>query len=44
MISQDPYESLNPRRNVYDIIAQAIRFHNLASDWRKEAELVKKFG
>ena len=40
MIFQDPYESLNPRRRIYDIIAQAIRFHKLANSAEEERELV----
>ncbi|WP_425406246.1 ABC transporter ATP-binding protein [Hwanghaeella sp.] len=39
MIFQDPYSSLNPRMRVMDIVAEPIRFHNLASD-RKETESI----
>lgn len=42
MIFQDPYESLNPRRSVYDIVAQGIRFHKLADTKEEEYELVIK--
>ena len=39
MIFQDPYSSLNPRMRVLDIVAEPIRFHNLADD-RKETETI----
>lgn len=39
MIFQDPYSSLNPRMRVLDIVAEPIRFHNLADD-RKETEAI----
>jgi len=42
MIFQDPYESLNPRRSVYDIVAQGIRFHKLTKTKEEEYELVIK--
>ena len=31
MIFQDPYESLNPRMRVYDIVAEPLRVHGVAS-------------
>lgn len=40
MIFQDPFGSLNPRRSVYDIIAQSIRTHNLAHSQEEEAGMV----
>ncbi|MGF1503458.1 MAG: dipeptide ABC transporter ATP-binding protein [Paracoccaceae bacterium] len=39
MIFQDPYSSLNPRMKVLDIIAEPIRFHNLA-EGRRETETI----
>ena len=32
MIFQDPFQSLNPRMSVYDIVAEPMRIHNIASD------------
>jgi oligopeptide/dipeptide ABC transporter ATP-binding protein len=31
MIFQDPYESLNPRQTVFDIVAEPLKIHRLAS-------------
>lgn len=48
MIFQDPYASLNPRMTVFDIIAEPIRTHGLASDRqaleRKIKELMEQVG
>jgi len=42
IIYQDPYESLNPRMNVYDIIAEPINVHKLASTPSEMEELIYK--
>ncbi len=41
MIFQDPFGSLNPRRSVYDIIAQSVRTHHLASSKEDEALMIE---
>ncbi|MGL5226250.1 MAG: dipeptide ABC transporter ATP-binding protein [Aeromonas sp.] len=40
MVFQNPYSSMNPRMKVRDIIAEPIRFHQLASSERQIAEIV----
>jgi oligopeptide/dipeptide ABC transporter ATP-binding protein len=42
IIYQDPYESLNPRMNVYDIIAEPINIHALAHSSSEMTELIHK--
>ena len=47
MVFQDPYASLNPRRTVYDIVAEPIRIHGLATGValeRRVAELLERVG
>lgn len=40
MVFQNPYSSLNPRMKVADIIAEPIRFHNLAENECQVQEIV----
>ena len=42
IIFQDPYESLNPKLDVYTTIAEPLRFHNLVSSHEEEEEKVYK--
>ncbi len=48
IIFQDPYSSLNPRMTVHDIVAEAIRIHELAASRKEETdkvlELLNKVG
>jgi oligopeptide/dipeptide ABC transporter ATP-binding protein len=41
MIFQDPYEALNPRQTVLDIIAEPLRIHRLASTGKEREERVQ---
>ncbi|WP_298442041.1 ABC transporter ATP-binding protein [uncultured Ferrimonas sp.] len=40
MVFQNPYTSMNPRMKVADIIAEPIRFHNLAENEREIRQIV----
>ena len=40
MIFQDPYASLDPHQKVYDIVAEGIRIHKLASSREQEEKMV----
>ncbi len=40
MIFQDPYESMNPRRTIYDIVAEPLKVHDLGSTEEKEQRVV----
>ncbi|WP_022942558.1 dipeptide ABC transporter ATP-binding protein [Psychromonas hadalis] len=40
MVFQNPYTSMNPRMKVYDIIAEPIRFHKLASSESQIQQIV----
>jgi len=47
MIFQDPYESLNPRMTVFDIIAEPLNIHNIGSLKEREemvAEMLSNVG
>jgi oligopeptide/dipeptide ABC transporter ATP-binding protein len=41
IIFQDPYESLNPRMSVFDIVSEPVRVQELESDEDKITEMVK---
>jgi len=40
MVFQNPYTSMNPRMKIYDIIAEPIRFHKLASSESQIQQIV----
>ncbi|MCL6416760.1 ABC transporter ATP-binding protein [Aestuariirhabdus sp. Z084] len=40
MVFQNPYSSMNPRMTISDIIAEPIRFHNLAEDEKQIRSIV----
>lgn len=42
MIFQDPYESLNPRKSVYDIVAEPIKVHSIEESPESVLGLVSK--
>jgi peptide/nickel transport system ATP-binding protein len=41
MIFQDPYESLNPRQTVFDIVAEPLKIHHLASSGEEQEGRVR---
>lgn len=43
IIYQDPYESLNPRMTVFDIISEPISIHNLADTLSEREEIIFKY-
>lgn len=42
MIFQDPYESLNPKQSIYDIVAEPLVVNNLGANESEREERVKK--
>jgi len=42
MIFQDPYESLNPRMTIYDILSEPINVHKLAKTREEKVDMVCK--
>ncbi len=42
MIFQDPYESLNPRQTVFQIVAEPLEIHGLTSSWEEKEDRVRK--
>jgi oligopeptide/dipeptide ABC transporter ATP-binding protein len=42
MVFQDPYESLNPRQKIYDIVAEPLVIHRLAGGRDEQAERVRQ--
>lgn len=40
MIFQDPYESMNPRRTIFDIVAEPLAVQNLGTTEEREARVV----
>ncbi len=42
MIFQDPYESLNPRATIYEIVSEPLEVHGLSRNRTERAERVKK--
>lgn len=40
MIFQDPYESMNPRRTIFDIVAEPLKVHNLGTTEEREERVV----
>ncbi len=41
MVFQDPYESLNPRQRVFDIVAEPLEIHGLAHSRQERVERVR---
>ncbi len=41
IIYQDPYESLNPRMSVYDIVSEPLKVHRITGDPEEEEEIVR---
>lgn len=41
MIFQDPYESLNPRQKVFEIVGEPLTIHKLAANEQERRELIK---
>jgi peptide/nickel transport system ATP-binding protein len=41
MIFQDPYESLNPRQTIFDIVSEPLKIHGLVSSVQEQEERVR---
>ena len=41
MIFQDPYESLNPRMTIFDIVAEPLNIHNIGTLEEREAKVME---
>ena len=41
MVFQDPYSSLNPRKHIYDILAQPMLYHKISTKDTLEQDIVK---
>ncbi|MBW3666197.1 MAG: ATP-binding cassette domain-containing protein [Actinobacteria bacterium] len=44
MIFQDPYESMNPRRTIYDVVAEPLTVHDLGTTEERERRVVDLLG
>jgi oligopeptide/dipeptide ABC transporter ATP-binding protein len=42
MVFQDPYESLNPRHTIYQIVAEPLEIHSLAKSTEHKRQLVRQ--
>ena len=42
MIFQDPFDSINPRMNVRDVIEEPLRIHNVGSGEEERTELIRR--
>jgi len=41
MIFQDPYESLNPRQTIFDIVSEPLKVHHLAASQQEQEDRVR---